>query len=70
MSKTAAITKMPPWLKAGVAEGLKLVKQVHDKLPPDVQRITGQIPGELLITAIVIILLFNIVIFLTNVKVR
>lgn len=63
------MTDMRPWLEAGVAEGLKLVKQLHDKLPPDVQKITGQIPGEFLIASIIIILLFNIVIFLTNVKV-
>ena len=62
-------TNMPPWLEAMVAEGLKLMKQLHDQLPLEVQKVTAQIPGEIIITAIIVIMLFHIVTFLINVKV-
>jgi hypothetical protein len=34
MPTSAVTNNLPPWLEGYVAEGLKLVKQLHDTLPP------------------------------------
>lgn len=72
MPKTtnAMTTNLPPWLEKLVADGLQLMKQLHDQLPPNVQKVTAQIPGEMIIASLIVIILFNILLFLCSVKVR
>ena len=61
---------MPAWVESGLAQGAEAMKRLRDGLPPEVRRITDQVPGEVLVCACVLLVLFNVVVLLTNVKAR
>ena len=57
-------------LNNAVADGLVVIKSVHDLLPARVRKVTEAWPEEVLVITIVLVILLNIAFFLTNVKVR
>ena len=61
---------MPAWVESGLAQGAEAMRRLRDGLPPEVRRVTDQIPGEVLVCACVLLVLFNVVVLLTNVKAR
>ena len=57
-------------LHKAVADGLVVIKSVHDLLPARVREVTDGWPEEVLVITIILVILLNIAFFLANVKVR
>ena len=57
-------------LNNAVADGLVVIKSIHDLLPARVRKVTEAWPEEVLVITIILVILLNIAFFLTNVKVR
>ena len=57
-------------LHKAVADGLVVIKSVHDLLPARVREVTDGWSEEVLVITIILVILLNIAFFLANVKVR